>query len=270
MIKVAAVQRCSNGTKEFNINETVSLIRKACSEHPGLDLIVFPEDNNAFEPTHEEALASAETLDGPYITALRKVAAELKVNVHTGSFTEKASDGRVRNTLAIIGRDGNICGTYSKIHLADMMGFKESACVEPGSKLGLIETDIGKIGVMICYDMRFPELGRSLALAGADYIVACSLWPCGAPLPQRIDHYNILARATAIQNLCYVVACNQYGEVGGERPFGESCIIDPWGNVMTHAGEGTQIIYAEFDPEYQKKVRAGIATWENRRPELYL
>lgn len=269
MIKVAAIQRSANGTKEFNIEESCALARRAAATYPGLDLIVFPEDNACFEPTHEETLLSAETMDGPYMTAMKALAKELKVNIHTGSFSEKAGDGHIRNTVAIVGRDGEVCGTYHKIHLADMMGFKESAYVEAGNELGLIKTDIGTIGCMICYDLRFPELARSLCLEGADFIVSCSLWPCGRPLPQRIDHYNILARATAIQNLTYVIACNQYGEVGGERPFGESCIVDPWGNVNAHAGEGTQIIFSELDMDYQKKARDGVASWANRRPDVY-
>lgn len=269
MIKVAVIQRSASGTKPHNIEESVRLARRAASQYLGLDLIVYPEDNNAFEPTPTEAYETAETIDGPYVSAMRQVAKELGVNINIGSFTEKLENGKVCNTLLVLNRQGEIAGRYSKIHLSDAMGFKESDYVQHGDSLSLIETDIGKLGIIICYDMRFPEQARSLALQGADILCVSALWPCGNPLPSRTDHWDVLTRATAIYNLSYVVAANQFGKVSGETPFGRSCIVDPWGTVLAQAGEGTQIIYSELDMDYQKKIRQSVATFENRRPDLY-
>lgn len=269
MIRVAAIQRCSAGTPEFNVDESVKMAREAAKKFPGLDMIQFPEDNAGFEPTPAEALATAQTIDGPYISAMRELAKELKININSGSFTEKTDEGKTRNTLAIINRDGEIIDTYSKTHLADNWGFKESSYVGAGDKLKVIETDFAKLGVMICYDMRFPELARTLALKGADILCVSSLWPCGAPLPSRTDHWDVLVRANAIQNMMYVVSANQYGANGGEMPFGRSSIVDPWGMVIAQASAGNQIICADIDLEYQAQVRRSMACLENRRPDLY-
>ena len=122
---------------------------------------------------------------------------------------------------------------------------------------------------MICYDMRFPELARSLVLAGADLICMCSCWPIGRVLPSRDIHWDTLTKATALYNLTYFAACNVYGEVRGSFPFGYSRVVDPWGSVIACCSSGTQIVYADLDFEYQSWARNEAATWNNRRPECY-
>ena len=269
MIKIALIQRSADGTKEHNREESLFLARKAADQFHGLDMIVFPEYNAGVAPSPDRAYEIAEEIDGPYVSSLRRLAAELEVNINTGSFAERAANGKTLNTILIIDRKGQIAGRYSKIHLSDAMGFKESDYVQAGDSLGLVETDFGKLGLFVCYDMRFPELSRSLALQGADLLCVSAMWPCGNPLPPRTDHWDVLTRAAAIHNLCHVVACNQCGEVCGERPFGRSCVVDPWGTVLAQSGAGTNIVYAELNMDYQRDVRASVATYENRRPEFY-
>lgn len=268
MVKIAAVQRSSAGSKEHNIDESLAFARRAARRMPDLDLVLFPEYNNFMAPSPGESLKYAETLDGPYVTAMRDLARELHCYVHTGSFSERVGN-KVKNTILVFDREGELAGRYSKIHLSDAMGFKESDYVSAGDELGLVDTDFGRLGICVCYDLRFPEQTRSMAVAGADILLISALWPCGNPLPPRTGHWDVLTRACAIHNLCYVVACNQFGPVGGEIPFGDSRVIDPWGAVIAQASEGTQIVLARLDMEYQRRIRESVATYENRRPELY-
>lgn len=267
-VKVALIQRCSAGSKEHNLEEITALAREAAAKCPGLDLIMFPEYNNFMPPSPQESYHYSETLDGMYITAMRALAKELGCYIDTGSFCERAGD-KVKNTVVVIDRQGEIAGTYSKVHLADAMGFKESDYVCSGDQLGLVDTDFGKLGVFVCYDMRFAEMSRSLALRGAEIMAISADWPCGDRLPPRTGHWDVFTRATALHNLCHVLACNQYGEVGGEIPFGDSRVVDPWGQVIAQAGEGTRIVLAELDMDYQEKIRQRVAIPNNRRPDVY-
>ena len=219
-------------------------------------------------PSPQESYQYSETLDGLYITTMKALAKELHCYIDVGSFCERAGD-KVKNTVVVIDREGEIAGTYSKVHLADAMGFKESDYVCPGDQLGLVDTDFGKLGVFVCYDMRFAEMSRSLALRGAEIMVISADWPCGDRLPPRTGHWDVFTRATALHNLCHVVACNQFGEVGGETPFGDSRVVDPWGQVIAQAGEGTRIVLAELDMDYQEKIRLRVAIPQNRRPDVY-
>jgi len=270
MIRVASIQRAATQNCTENIEECYRLAKKAVAKMPGLDLIIFPECNNGAVTHPSEAVKLAQTMDGEFVTAFRDIAKELNVNIHTGSFIEAATERKTFNTLAVINRQGEIAGKYSKTHLFDALGTKESNYVVPGDNLGLIDLDFGKIGVAICYDMRFPELLTSMALKGADFLCVSAFWPCGNNFPPRSDQWDILSRAAAIQNLCYVVTCNQYGAVSGSYPFGRSAVINPWGTVVAHADEGTCVVCHELDMDYQKQVREGIGSFNNRRPDIYL
>ena len=193
-----------------------------------------------------------------------------QTNIITGSFPEPAGDGRYYNTTLVVDRQGNFVGQYRKTHLFDAMDAEESKTVAPGDALGIFDLDIGRIGVMVCYELRFPEIARALVLRGAELIFIPSAFPFGAPLPARTDHWDILTASTAISNLVGVVAVNQFGQIGGETLFGRSAIIDSWGTRLAQPPAGEGVAIGEVDLAGQRRLRERLPVLNQRRPELYL
>ena len=269
-VKVALCQRGVTGSKEQNIAETVSMIEEAAEHCPGLDLIIFPEYNYYESLSLEEARANSETMDGRYITEMKKQARRFGVNLIPGSFAETCGE-KVKNTCALIDRSGEVAGSYSKVHLMDAIGIRESDAAVPGDKLGVFDTDFGRIGLMVCFDLRFPEQPRSMVLQGADIIFCAASFPTGSPLPRRTDHWDLLVQSTALLNLTWTCAVNQFGSIcgGTENPFGRSMVVDPWGIVTASALGRRDIVYATLDMQHQKEVRGRVATWNCRRPDIY-
>ena len=269
MVEVALCQRSSAGTKEHNLREITKMIEEATAYNPKLDVIIFPE-YNYYAPTNlKESKEVAESIPGPFTDAISALAKKHSVNIVSGTFIEDASNGKVSNACVYVNRKGEIIGKYRKVHLMDALGYKESDHFHAGNELCLVDTDFGKVGMMVCYDLRFPELARSLVKEGANIIFCPAEFPAGNPLPPRTDHWDILCRSTALLNLTYLVACNQFGAIHSDNPFGRSMIVDPWGQVVAHASNRTVITYGQIDLEYQESVRNGVATWKNRRPEVY-
>ena len=269
-VKVALCQRGVTGSKEQNIAETVSMIEEAAEHCPGLDLIIFPEYNYYEALSLEEARANSETMDGRYITEMKKQARRFGVNLIPGSFAETCGE-KVKNTCALIDRSGDVAGSYSKVHLMDAIGIRESDAAVPGDKLGVFDTDFGRIGLMVCFDLRFPEQPRSMVLQGADIIFCAASFPTGSPLPPRTDHWDLLVQSTALLNLTWTCAVNQFGSIcgGTENPFGRSMVVDPWGIVTASALGRRDIVYATLDMQHQKEIRGRVATWHCRRPDIY-
>lgn len=269
-VKVALCQRGVTGSKEQNIAETVSMIEEAAEHCPGLDLIIFPEYNYYEALSLEEACANSETMDGRYITEMKKQARRFGVNLIPGSFAETCGE-KVKNTCALIDRSGEVAGSYSKVHLMDAIGIRESDAAVPGDKLGVFDTDFGRIGLMVCFDLRFPEQPRSMVLQGADIIFCAASFPTGSPLPPRTDHWDLLVQSTALLNLTWTCAVNQFGSIcgGTENPFGRSMVVDPWGIVTASALGRRDIVYATLDMQHQKEIRGRVATWNCRRPDIY-
>ena len=269
-VKVALCQRGVTGSKEQNIAETVSMIEEAAEHCPGLDLIIFPEYNYYESLSLEEARANSETMDGRYITEMKKQARRFGVNLIPGSFAETCGE-KVKNTCALIDRSGEVAGSYSKVHLMDAIGIRESDAAVPGDKLGVFDTDFGRIGLMVCFDLRFPEQPRSMVLQGADIIFCAASFPTGSPLPPRTDHWDLLVQSTALLNLTWTCAVNQFGSIcgGTENPFGRSMVVDPWGIVTASALGRRDIVYATLDMQHQKEVRGRVATWNCRTPDIY-
>lgn len=269
-VKVALCQRGVTGSKEQNIAETVSMIEEAAEHCPGLDLIIFPEYNYYEALSLEEARANSETMDGRYITEMKKQARRFGVNLIPGSFAETCGE-KVKNTCALIDRSGEVAGSYSKVHLMDANGIRESDAAVPGDKLGVFDTDFGRIGLMVCFDLRFPEQPRSMVLQGADIIFCAASFPTGSPLPPRTDHWDLLVQSTALLNLTWTCAVNQFGSIcgGTENPFGRSMVVDPWGIVTASALGRRDIVYATLDMQHQKEIRGRVATWNCRRPDIY-
>lgn len=271
MIHIAIGQCGSTGTAEENQREMERLLLQAVEEDPKLDLMVFPEYCRYTPKNRADALHCAIDLEEghPFVERMRELARRHQVYLIPGSFPERAEENKVCNTVLTIGRDGEIAGKYRKIHLFDAAGYQESSYMQAGDRLCLVDADFGKIGVLVCYDLRFPELARSLCLQGAEILVCPAQFPCGQPLPPRVDDWDLLIRGTALTNLIYVAGANQFGMVRKDAPFGRSCVADPRGTVIAAASGRSCVVHAWIDLDYQRQVRENLAAWNNRRPEIY-
>jgi predicted amidohydrolase len=266
MAHVVLVQMGAAGHKQANLTRIGELIAEAAAGRP--DLIVLPEYCYGV-PSRDSAAELGEPIPGPFTDALSALARMHEVNVLAGSFAETAADGRVHNTSLFLDRGGEIAGEYRKTHLMDAMRYRESDLIAPGDRLSVFDTDIGRVGVMVCYDLRFPEVAQLMAQAGAEMILVPSAFPAGSPLPPRTDHWDTLTASAALLNQVYVVAVNQFGAHGAENFFGRSCVVDPWGTRIAQAAGREEIVHARLDLSYQREVRDSLAVYANRRPELY-
>ena len=267
-IKVAAIQMGADASKGENLDKALHMIDEAASRQKGLDLIVLPE-YCCGEPTAASVAQMAESIPGPFSVAMQNRARQHRVNLVTGSIAEISPDGRAFNTTLVYARDGQESGRYRKTHLMDALAFQESSYVAPGNSLCICDLDIGCLGLMVCYDLRFPEVARTLALRGAEMIIVPAAFPSGEPLPPRTDHWDVLITSTALFNLAYVVAANQFGHLEQDYPFGRSAIIDPWGITVSKAQGREDIVFGELDLEYVRRLRQDLPTLSLRRPDLY-
>jgi deaminated glutathione amidase len=216
---------------------------------------------------------AAQPIPGPAIARLQEKARRHKMIVHGGSVIERspAIAGKFYNTSVLINGDGEIVAQYRKIHLFDVElanGEKhyESEHIVPGDQVVTAEVDGITFGLTVCYDLRFPELYRSLALRGAQVLMV----PAGFTLHTGRDHWEILLRARAIENLCYVIAPAQVGHYPPNRQcFGRSMVIDPWGLVLAQAQDMPTVIMTEIDLEQIDKARAQIPCLDHRKPQVY-
>ena len=268
IVNVAAVQLGAVGSPVENLQKALDSVDSAVRQMESADLVVLPEYCNG-EPTAANIKEVAESIPGRFADAMRDKARTRHINLVTGSFAEAAPDGRAYNTTLVFDRDGEEIGRYRKTHLMDALSFRESSFVAPGNELCVCDLDVGRMGLMVCYDLRFPEVARSLALRGAEILAIPAAFPSGQPLPPRTDHWDLLTTCAALHNLCYVVAANQFGQLGSDFPFGRSAIIDPWGIPLAKAQAREDIIRAAIDLEYVRDLRRQLPTLRLRRPELY-
>jgi deaminated glutathione amidase len=217
--------------------------------------------------------SAAQTIPGPIIEVLQEKARKHNMIVHGGSIVERDAQlaGKFYNTSVLINRDGEIVARYRKLHLFDVdlaNGEKhyESERIEPGNDIVTAEIDGIMFGLTICYDLRFPELYRLLALKGAQIIMV----PAGFTLHTGRDHWEVLLRARAIENLCYVIAPAQVGTYPPNRQcFGRSMIVNPWGLVLAQAQDSPTAIIADIDLKQIEQAREQIPCLVNRRPTAY-
>ncbi len=242
-----------------NFDRAEELIRQALNEKP--DVIVLPETwNTGFFP--REGLESLADRDGEKVKArIGALARENRVNIVAGSVAN-LRDGKVFNTAYVFDREGRCVAEYDKTHLFTPMG--EDDYFAKGGRLAAFELDGIKCGVIICYDIRFPELTRTLALGGLDILFVPSQWP-----DVRIPHLLALTQARAIENQMFTVSCNSCGSYGDTVYGGCSSIRDPWGETLAKAGAGEELITADCDPGILKNIRGTINVFRDRRPELY-
>lgn len=263
----AAVQLQSTPDRDRNLEAADRLTRAAAKA--GAELVVLPEKWPALG-TPEQTIAAAEPLDGPVAQWAKGIARELGIDLVAGSFTEQGSE-RHSNTSLHVSPDGEVRATYRKIHMFDVeVGgrvYKESAHEAPGEEIVVSETGDGTgLGLSICYDVRFPELYRILAVRGAEIIAV----PAAFTFATTRDHWEILLRARAIEGQAFVVAANQVGEhAPGIRSGGRSMIVDPWGVVLATAPDTETFVVAELDLERQAEIRRTLPSLANRRPEAY-
>jgi predicted amidohydrolase len=268
-VRAAAVQLNSTEHKQRNLEAADRLTREAAAS--GAELVVLPEKWSVLG-TPDQLAAGAEPLDGPAMTWARETARELGVDLVAGSIVERVAGREKRaNTSAHIGPDGEIRAVYRKIHMFDVevagTVYRESDGEEPGDEVVLGETASGaRLGLTVCYDLRFPELYRALALRGARVLVV----PSAFTLTTTRDHWEVLVRARAIENACFVVAANQVGaHPPGHESGGRSLIVDPWGVVLAQAPDRPGVIVADLDFDAQDEVRRSLPSLEHLRPEVY-
>jgi predicted amidohydrolase len=268
-MRAGAVQLNSTEDTRANLAKADRLVREAAGL--GAELVVLPEKWTVLG-TPEQMEAGAEPLDGRSITWAREVAAKLSIDLVAGSILESLP-GRKKgsNTSVHIGPDGEIRAVYRKLHMFDVevdgVSYFESHEEDPGDEIVVSELADGcRLGMSICYDIRFPELYRTLVDGGAEVIVI----PAAFTLATTRDHWEILVRARAIENQCYVVAPNQIGaHPPGNRSGGRSMIVDPWGLVLATAPDVETAIVAQLDFERLSEVRHRLPALTHRRPELY-
>src|SRR5262245_2408110 len=267
-MRAAAVQLNSTADKARNLETAERLVRAAARD--GARLVVLPEKWNLLGDS-AMVLEGAEPLDGPTIDAASSWARELGIHLVAGSIAERV-EGREKafNTSTLIGPGGELQARYRKIHMFDVdvggVAYRESEYEEPGDELVVGELEGVALGMTVCYDLRFPELYRILAVRGAMVITV----PSAFTLDTGKDHWEVLLRARAIENQAFVVAPNQIGEAPPHyRSYGRSMIVDPWGVVLGQAPDEECFVAAELDLDAQARVRATLPSLANRRPEAY-
>ena len=269
-IRVAGIQIASGRNKEKNIEKALHFLDRLSKPRQKLDLVCLPE-MFTFSPESTDSPSIsrkvAEKVPSKFTDHLGRKVRKLNSYLVAGSFVENRG-GEFFNTSLLFDRQGHIVGRYSKTHLFDAPGFQESKFVKPGSELFLHQADFGRLGLIICYDIRFPELTRTLCRQGAEIVAIPAAFPMADFSPGE-DHWQILTRAVALHNMVYVLAVNQIGSHGDMKFFGRSVIVDPWGVEIAKASNAESIIYGDIDFEYAQKMREERRVWEHRRPELY-
>jgi predicted amidohydrolase len=269
LLRVACVQMTSRADKAANLERAEQLVARAAAT--GADLVALPEKWNAIGST-TELHAAAESLEGgESVEAMSGWARTHGITLVGGSITERR-EGRdkLSNTSLVFGPDGELLGLYRKIHLFDVeVGghvYRESEAEEPGGEPVVVQGEGWPVGLTVCYDVRFPELYRILALEGAELVTV----PAHFTTPTGKDHWHVLLRARAIENQYYVAAPAQVGEtLPGKPAYGRSLIVDPWGIVLAQAPDEETVINAELDRARLGDVRDKLPSLKNRQADAY-
>jgi predicted amidohydrolase len=265
---VAAIQMRSTADVQRNVTRALKHVRAAVEG--GADLVALPE-NLAYLRKEGTPVEFREPLDGELVGRFRDAARRQGVYVLLGSVPEKIPRSRkIFNTSVLIGPGGRVLATYRKMHLFDIdvrgeVVLRESRTVRAGDRPVVATTPLGRLGLSICYDLRFPELYRHLALAGAEVLFV----PAAFTAYTGPHHWLPLLRARAIENQCWVVAPAQYGlHDADRRSHGETVIVDPWGKVVERLAKGEGIVTAEIDLESLGRIRKGLPCLTHVRPGL--
>jgi deaminated glutathione amidase len=267
-MRAAAVQLNSQADKDRNLEVAERLVRDAAAD--GAELVALPEKWNVLG-TAEVLVEGGEPLDGPTISACRGWARELGIALVAGSIVERVEgQEKLSNTSVLIGPDGEIEATYRKIHMFDVdvggVEYRESDTQEPGGEIVVAEAGGVALGMTVCYDVRFPELYRILAVRGARVVTV----PAAFTLHTGKDHWELLMRARAVENQVFVVAPGQFGEAPPHyHSYGRSMIVDPWGVVLATAPDEECFVAADLDFALQDEIRSKLPSLANRVPGAY-
>jgi predicted amidohydrolase len=269
VLRAAVVQMTSGADRDANLRQAEGLVAEAAAR--GATIIVLPETWNLMGGP-DAVRAAAEDLDGPSLSAARRWARTHRVWVVAGTVGERRpADDRIANTSVVIGPDGESVDAYRKVHLFDVdVGgrvYRESATTIPGDAVAVADVGGVRLGLSVCYDLRFPELYRALSDRGATVVAVPSAFT------ERTGqaHWEVLLRARAVENQVFVLAAGQVGlHPDGSRSYGDSMIVDPWGVVLGRADRsGPGVVVADLDLDRQTEVRAMLPALAHRRPDLF-
>lgn len=267
-ISIGLVQLNSGADKLENLAIAEKSIRYLANK--GAVLVMMPEHFNFLGPESLKRENAEELDNSPSLDSMKNLAKELHIYIHVGSFLEKREE-RIYNTGAVISPTGEMVAIYRKIHLFDVetpggIKYLESEVVSAGSEVTTFTIGDFVFGMATCYDLRFPELFRVLVQKG----VHVFLLPAAFTLQTGRDHWELLLRARAVENLCYVAAAGQWGKAsGGNQSYGRSMVIDPWGTVLATASDGVGTVLAELDLEKLLQIRAKFPVLDHMRRDVF-
>jgi predicted amidohydrolase len=264
MNKIAIAQVTSSTDKQSNLKTALGLIKEA--KNKNAELIAFPEFLMAFSPASqsaEELTQVGESVDGAFITALCDAAKANGIAIIAPIYETSSVPNRVFDSAVWIDAKGNVAAVYRKLHLYDAFGFKESDKFHPGADVApLVNSADARFGTMICYDLRFPEMARMLAVAGANILVAPSGWVQG---DLKVEHWQTMIKARALENGCFVIAPNQVGNIY----TGHSMAVDPLGRTLVDLAEREGLEVIELELKLVNEVREKLPLLKNRRTDVY-
>ncbi len=241
-----------------NRKKVLEMIDKASGEKP--DVVVLPEMWNT-SYNFKAICQNADEFGQPTLNTLSKKAKQYNLNIVAGSIADN-QDGKIYNRAYVFNREGTVVHSYDKIHLVRHV--QEDQYISSGNGIEVFELEGVKCGILICYDLRFPELSRTLALKGAEVIFAPVQW-----FETRIDHYEILCKARALENQIYFVTANRIGQEFKAIFPGKSMVVNPWGEIIGQMGSSEEILYCDLDLSLVQRTRQKITCHQDRRPDLY-
>lgn len=264
IVKVAAAQTADNGDYRVNLAKAEKYITEAAEQ--GASLILFPEAFMSVYPRGTDAatrLAASQTLDGPFAAGMSALAKQHKIWTVFG-MNEPADEDHNYNTTVIFNDNGEFVSKYRKTHLFDAFSYRESDHTLPGDHLfEAIDTPFGRLGLLVCYELRFPEIARYETLdQKADILLVLAAWNRG---PKKAEQMRMFIQTRAAENNVFAVLSDMCGEICE----GKSCVVDPFGTIIKELGEEEGLLIAELDMDYLADVRRRIPALGHRRPELY-
>ena len=264
MTKIAVVQMRAETDKKNNLKKILRDISQAAQR--GVKLCTFPEFMMCYTPSSQSPadLANiAEKIDGEFVSSISEEAKKNSIQVIGTLYEKSPKPNRVYDTSFLIEKNGKVVSTYRKIHLYDALGFKESTKLYPGSSIAKpVKTSVGKMGMMICYDLRFPEMSRILASSGSEILVIPSAWVKGK---MKEEHWLTINKTRAIENGCYVISPDQVGNIY----CGRSVVVDPYGKILLDMKKKEGIGIVDISLDEVKQVRKKLPLLQNRRTDIY-
>jgi deaminated glutathione amidase len=263
--RIALAQVSAHDEKRENLKRGLELIRTASER--GADLLVLPELFMAYAPLEKlpaELVDVAEQVNGEFVTTLAVETKRRRMHLAVGILEKsRKSTDKVYNTVVMLGPDGKLISKHRKLQLFDSFGYKESSRFDPGAEIeGAFRTRLAKMGMMTCYELRFPEMARILALQGAQLIVVPTAWVAGR---MKEDHLRIFARARALENTVFLAVASQTGRIF----TGRSVVVDPFGVAVCDAGEEECLVTAEIDLDRIRRVRRILPSLSHIRRDVY-